>query len=97
MKVENIRSKANAIPVQGKNCSPSHRNGVRFQTGIAFVFHRIPHFERAKSENWSAMADDFRTFLQQTWLRSRVDGLGARHQDRVAACRNPVQTIWWKS
>ncbi len=38
-----FRSKPNTIPVEGKKCSPSHRNAVRLQTGIAFAFDRIPH------------------------------------------------------
>jgi hypothetical protein len=37
-----FRSMANTIPVDGKKCSPSHRNGVRLQNGIAFAFDRIP-------------------------------------------------------
>jgi len=31
-----FRSKPNAIPVGGKNCSPSHRNHVHFQTEMLF-------------------------------------------------------------
>ena len=31
-----FRSKPNAIPVGNKNCSPSHRNRVHFQTGMLF-------------------------------------------------------------
>jgi hypothetical protein len=31
-----FRSKPNAIPVGNKNCSPSHRNRVRLQTGMLF-------------------------------------------------------------
>jgi hypothetical protein len=38
-----FRSKLNAIPVDEQNCSPSHRNRVHLQPGIAFTFDRIPH------------------------------------------------------
>ena len=31
-----FRSKPNAIPVDDQICSPSHRNGVRLQTGMLF-------------------------------------------------------------
>src|SRR5260370_34108240 len=31
-----FRSKPNAIPVDDKNCSPSHRNRVHLQTGMLF-------------------------------------------------------------
>src|ERR1700745_3185631 len=31
-----FRSKPNAFPVGNKNCSPSHRNRVHFQTGMLF-------------------------------------------------------------
>jgi hypothetical protein len=31
-----FRSKLNAIPAVGKNCSPSHRNRVHLQTGMLF-------------------------------------------------------------
>jgi hypothetical protein len=31
-----FRSKPNAIPVGDKNCAPSHRNRVHFQTGMPF-------------------------------------------------------------
>jgi len=31
-----FRSKPNTIPVDEQNCSPSHRNGVRLQTGMLF-------------------------------------------------------------
>jgi len=37
-----FRSKPNAIPVADTKCSPSQRNGVRLQTGIAFAIDRIP-------------------------------------------------------
>src|SRR6202453_464197 len=33
-----FRSKPNTIPVDEQNCSPSHRNGVRLQTGMLFGF-----------------------------------------------------------
>jgi len=31
-----FRSKPNTIPVDGQNCSPSHRNRVHLQTGMLF-------------------------------------------------------------
>jgi hypothetical protein len=37
-----FRSKPNTIPVGEQNCSSSQRNGVCFQSGIAFAFDRIP-------------------------------------------------------
>src|SRR6266481_5510987 len=42
-----FRSKLNTIPVDEESCSPSQRNGVQLQTGIAFTFDRIPHAARA--------------------------------------------------
>src|ERR1700730_843589 len=33
-----FRSKPNTIPVDGRKCSPSHRNGVRLQSGMLFGF-----------------------------------------------------------
>jgi hypothetical protein len=33
-----FRSKPNTIPVEGKKCSPSHRNAVRNHNGIVLAF-----------------------------------------------------------
>jgi hypothetical protein len=33
-----FRSKPNTIPVDGRKCSPSHRNGVRLHNGMLFGF-----------------------------------------------------------
>jgi hypothetical protein len=41
--VENIPLQAERYSGGGQKCSPSHRNGVRLHTGIAFAFDRIPH------------------------------------------------------
>ena len=38
-----FRFNPNTIPVDEQNGSPSHRNRVHLQTGIAFTFNRIPH------------------------------------------------------
>ncbi len=49
-----FRSKPNTIPLEGRKCSPSERNGVRLHNGIAFAFDRIPHLYQ---NAWVSAAD----------------------------------------
>jgi hypothetical protein len=66
-----FRSKPNAIPVGDKNCSPSHRNGVRLQTETVFTFDRIPQ----QSDKQPSSAEELQSRGRKTDLmlsRKRV-------------------------
>src|SRR5215469_8558645 len=62
--------KPNRVPIDDKNCSPSHRNGVRLQTGILFGI---------TTECCSASAPESRsltTGLPTLWPLSGAKGIG---------------------
>jgi len=51
-------------------CSESQRNGVRLQTGIAFVFDRIPH-KKAKKKRTLVKSPVNNSYTECRWQYTR--------------------------